>query len=330
MIITQSERPADLIGDNAMEKRGPFCHIIDGVPYHLYIDPINLRKTFEFQPQEGDIIVLTYPKSGTHWIQQIVQLILYRGESAANYMEFALRAPFLEYEGEEALDRVTSPRIIRTHLTIGRFPYSEKAKYVYVARNPWDCCVSAYHFIKQLPKLEDYGTFDQFFEIFLKGETGAGEYFNHVVLGYSRRAEPNVFFVTYEDLRSNTSEIVVKLAHFLGPEHGKSVEETPGLLQAILEKSSLEYMKPLVKLDHKLLGDMFVKNQDMKTVTTNDTSDGEISLVREGKIGGWKELFKPEHLRKIEARILEVPGATEVMESLWKEQWRCARQAMEE
>lgn len=105
-----------------METSEPFCHLIDGLPYHLYIDASILRKTLQFEPQEGDIIEVTFPKSGTHWIQQIVQLILNRGESATDFKEFSRRAPMLEVIGEESLTGNKFARLIITHLSLGRFP----------------------------------------------------------------------------------------------------------------------------------------------------------------------------------------------------------------
>lgn len=310
-----------------METCGPFCHLIDGAPYGIYMTPENLRRALQFQPHEGDIIEVSFFKSGTHWVQQIIQLILNKGESAKDFVEFAKRAPFLEYQGEEALEGHVAPRLIRTHLPLGRIPFSDKAKYVCVARNPWDCCVSGYHFMRQIPGVAGYETFDEYLDLFLRGETGTGDHLKHVISGYNRRMEPNVFFITYEELKRDTSGTIKKLAHFLGPQHGKALEENQELLRTILEKSSMEYMKGIIHTRQSVISEMFLKNREIKPHPLSENN--KVVFVREGKVGGWKEIFTRDQLKKMEARILEVCETSDVM-NLWKEEWLYAKNALNE
>ncbi|KAH7957033.1 hypothetical protein HPB52_014492 [Rhipicephalus sanguineus] len=65
--------------------------------------------------------------------------------------------------------------------------HGEGAKFVYVARNPWDVCVSFYHMVKDLSvfRFQD-GTFDDFLEAFLAGGFGFGSYFQHVASGLGK------------------------------------------------------------------------------------------------------------------------------------------------
>ena len=52
------------------------ANIIDGVPFPPFVDKQSfdeLREMFKLQPD--DLFVVTYPKSGTTWLQQIVKLI---------------------------------------------------------------------------------------------------------------------------------------------------------------------------------------------------------------------------------------------------------------
>lgn len=312
-----------------MQRQGPFCQIIDGAPYGTYIDPDTLRRVLRFQPQEGDIIQVTFPRSGTHWVQQIIQLILQKGESAKDFLEFSRRAPFLEYQGEEALEGLDAPRLMRTHLRLGRIPFSCTAKYVYVARNPWDCCVSAYHFLPQLPEFPENFTFDEYLDLFLRGETGTGDHLKHVLTGYARRMEPNVFFITYEELTRDTPGAIKRLAHFIGPEYGTAVDENQSLLRSILEKSSVRYMKSLIHTKQKVMTEMFQKNENMTPVTSRYSENGDVAFVREGIVGGWKSFFTRDQLRKMEERILEVSRTSDVM-NLWQEEWQCAKHLLSE
>ncbi|KAH7934451.1 hypothetical protein HPB51_029174 [Rhipicephalus microplus] len=108
-------------------------------------------------------------------------------------------------------------RLFMTHLPLSRDIMNEEAKYAYVARNPWDVCVSQFRVTKDfsIAKFED-GTFEAFFEPFIKGDLGYGSYFDHVASGYAFKDKQNVFFVTYEELKKDTKGTILRLAGFLG------------------------------------------------------------------------------------------------------------------
>ncbi|KAG0429022.1 hypothetical protein HPB47_024022, partial [Ixodes persulcatus] len=113
---------------------------------------------------------VSYPRSGTHWVQQIIQLILSRGESVETFAEFMERAPYLEVQ--ELKETQSFPRLLRTHFPMNKLRISEKAKYIYVARNPWDTCVSCYHLIRECPPCNfANGTFDDFLDAFIDAQT---------------------------------------------------------------------------------------------------------------------------------------------------------------
>ncbi|CAN8004431.1 unnamed protein product, partial [Ixodes hexagonus] len=186
---------------------------IDGVRRWPYLDPAAARQAAQFQPEDGDVVLVTYPKCGTQWVTQIIDLIRHRGESASSYSKLVGRAPSLENYGIEGLKDLQPPRFMQSHFQLLRDAFNPKAKYVYVARNPWDCCVSHYHNCRDLAffKFAD-GTFDDFFEAFVAGELCNGDYFEHVLHGHTRRNEPNVFFFTYETLKADTPGTIIKLA----------------------------------------------------------------------------------------------------------------------
>lgn len=79
------------------------------------------------------------------------------------------------------------PGALKIHLPFRLTPWSDKAKYIYVTRNPKDTCVSYYHHMKNIPGHGFNGTFDQFFELFLSGKIDYGDYFDHVMEWYEHR-----------------------------------------------------------------------------------------------------------------------------------------------
>lgn len=96
------------------------------------------------------------------------------------------------------------------------------------------------------------------------------------------------------------------MAHFLGPDHGRHVEENPDFLKVILEKSGVDYMKGIFNTSQETVCEIFGRNRNLTHTKEDNTEPKDVLFVRHGKVGGWKELFKREHLRKFEERINEV------------------------
>ncbi|KAL1445948.1 hypothetical protein MTO96_028965 [Rhipicephalus appendiculatus] len=93
------------------------------------------------------------------------------------------------------------------------------------------------------------GNFEDFVDVFVSGNFGYGDYFEYVAAGYALREEPNVFFVSYEELKKNTREVALRLAYFLGEQYGRALEKDETLLQRLMERSQPEYMRNVVVLD---------------------------------------------------------------------------------
>ncbi|KAG0418965.1 hypothetical protein HPB47_004463 [Ixodes persulcatus] len=309
---------------SSSRRPSPRCQLVDGIPRSPYLDPTLVRQALKHRPEDGDVVLMSFPKSGTHWTQQILQLILNRGESATNFTDFVRRTPILENHGAKALENLPKPRTTRTHFQLLRANVNEKAKYVYVARNPWDACVSAYHMLKSVPKFgfQD-GTFDDFFEAFMRGDYGYGEYFDHVMCGYSHRNDPNVFFFTYEQLKGDSRGVILRLAYFLGEKYGRMLEADEELFERVLKKSSFEYMKRVFGMDadefSAALTSLEVRPGNGEVVARRNDEDktSQLNFFRRGKVNDWKELFSEEQVKRMKARIEEMTKGSDLM-SLWE------------
>ncbi|KAL3182779.1 hypothetical protein MRX96_034420 [Rhipicephalus microplus] len=69
---------------------------IEGLRLTCEFSPEPVRQALQFVPRSGDVVLVTYPKCGTHWVQQILQLVVNRGRSAENFFEWLVRTPLLE------------------------------------------------------------------------------------------------------------------------------------------------------------------------------------------------------------------------------------------
>ncbi|XP_065286276.1 amine sulfotransferase-like [Dermacentor albipictus] len=312
----------------AATRPKPYYQVIDGVPRCPFMTPESLRQGLDFVARKGDLLQVSYPRSGTHWVQYITQLILKEGEPVDTYEQFMEGAVFIEYFlGAPDCKQSTPMRTLCTHLPLSKDKLNPEAKYIYVARNPWDVCVSLYHHENNLSvfRFED-GTFDDFLEVFLTGELGYGFYFDHVTAGYALKDEPNVFFVTYEELTRDTRRTVIRLARFIGECFGAMLEEEgEERLSLILQRSSARSMKDIMIFNLSENADPGMQERlDKLNPSSKAAHEGDSKLhevLRQAKVGGWREYFSPEQLRRMEATIEETTRGSDVME-LWSDMRR--------
>ena len=72
-----------------------------------------------YRPRDDDLFVVSYPKCGTTWTQQIIYLVLNHGVPQKNNKQFIFDT-YLEVKGSET----TLKPIIKTHLWFEDLPYN--------------------------------------------------------------------------------------------------------------------------------------------------------------------------------------------------------------
>ncbi|KAM9840672.1 amine sulfotransferase-like [Aulostomus maculatus] len=237
--------------------------------------PKDLDALKDLEVRPSDICLVTFPKSGTIWMQQILIKIMDtvhvdQVEDATN----RIRIPWLEggTVDNHSRDR-PDPRIFRTHLPPDMLPLGVKdkrIKVVYVIRNPKDVLVSLYHFAHSWVMLEKPKSFEDFFQDFLEGRVFMGLWFDHVREYYEEKDHMDIHFVKYEDMLKDLRGEVVKLCTFLGK------DLTDEAIDHVVEMSSFKYMKTDPKANYK---DLIEKNR-YRTET-----------MRKGVSGEWKNVF---------------------------------------
>ncbi|XP_073515301.1 sulfotransferase 2B1-like isoform X2 [Phyllobates terribilis] len=249
------------------------------LPGHLHT-PQSLQYAQEFEFREGDVVIVTYPKSGTTWMQEILTLIYSQGDpviatSVPNWM----RAPWLEHTYfKDTLKDGEGPRVITTHLpsnTLAPALQKSKAKVIYILRNPKDVAVSFYYFHKMAKFLPDSGSFPEFLELFLEGKVYYGSWFDHVKGWYSEKNNLDIFYITYEDMKKDLRRSIKKLCGFLGcPMYSEEVDK-------VEQHCDFAVMSQNVMVNYTLIPREILDHEQSK-------------FMRKGVVGDWKNHLTEE------------------------------------
>ncbi|XP_010770322.1 sulfotransferase family 5A, member 1 [Notothenia coriiceps] len=285
-------------------------------PGHLHTqDSLQLALKFPFQ--DTDIVIVSYPKSGTTWMQEIVTFISSRGDPhVSQTVPNWARAPWLEQIYFPAIQETSNstPRVITTHLPhhlLGPALQGSKAKVIYVSRNPKDVVVSFFHFHKIANFFPEADSFPEFLNQFLEGKLHYGSWFEHIK-GWTGQigTVSNLLHITYEDMSLDLHGAIQKVSSHI---------ETPLLEEEIsscVKHCSFSSMKDNKMANYTLIDEEIINH-------------GKGSFMRNGKIGDWKNMFTKE-LNQYFQSIFEAKMKDCTLEFLWEEQQKEETQANEQ
>ena len=107
---------------------------------------IDSRRWEHYRPRATDIVIATYPKCGTTWMQRIVGLLVFQTPEPRPIMQVSAWIDRRFPEPIEAMaSRVEAQdhrRFLKTHLPFDGLPIYDEVKYIYVARDGRDACMS--------------------------------------------------------------------------------------------------------------------------------------------------------------------------------------------
>ncbi len=102
----------------------------------------------DFKFRDDDIVIATYAKSGTTWMQQIVAQLIFNGQEglpvAAMSPWLDLRVPPKAVKLAE-VEAQSHRRFVKTHLPVDALVFSPDAKYLYIGRDGRDVVWSLYN-----------------------------------------------------------------------------------------------------------------------------------------------------------------------------------------
>ncbi|XP_045593480.1 luciferin sulfotransferase [Procambarus clarkii] len=321
------------MGDKTTEERimirevtGPQIDIIRDLslvtpPGYLEIGPENVllpsfyakwqSKYTSFPVYPDDVWVVTFPKSGTTWTQEVVWCLVKDTKSPEASLEMMKRFPFLELDTIrpptdenfpfektcdvtqltstwDIIEKLKAPRTIKSHLPKELLPkqlWNVKPKIVYVCRDPRDACVSFYfHSVRHQGF---HGTINQFVDIFLDDKMYYSPYWRHVLNFWKMRHEEHILFLRYEDMKKDLAAIVRQVANFLG----KEVDEEQ--VAWLTNHCSFSEMK----------NNPATNNATYLTPPTEESK--KIKFMRNGKVGDWRNHLNKEQLKAFKTWTLQ-------------------------
>jgi aryl sulfotransferase len=189
-----------------------------------------------FKYREGDVVIVTWAKSGTTWTQQIATQLILKG---ADGVEMHKLSPWVDFrlltpEALAALEQQTHRRVLKTHLPIDALNVSPLAKYIYVGRDGRDVVWSMHHhFANLLPQAYEAlnNKLGRVGPPLVRPTEGAVEYFrdwliefgpprnphfwDHVRGWWNMRHLPNVRLIHFNALKADLKSEMRAISEFL-------------------------------------------------------------------------------------------------------------------
>ncbi|CAK8681091.1 unnamed protein product [Clavelina lepadiformis] len=282
--IPENERPdvTDLVGFGSQQFLNPKVTECKGYRF----PPPFSAETVEWQydnwtPTDKDVLVASYPKTGTTWTTQIVKSVIYKDDEnmMALMKVITPNISYLESGTPKNYDIMLKlpwkRKIWGTHLPAPLINMERlkknRCKIIYVMRNPKDQVVSWFNMNKNMPfnKTEEMAKhfpaeWNAFFETLVNGKqpvhSKEGEWYpDHILSWYPYRNDDNVLFLMYEEMKKDPAKEIKKIADFLGVK--RSDEEIGELVEA-------------------------TSFQSMKKEASKPMS--QMSFFRKGKVADWK------------------------------------------
>ncbi|XP_078508499.1 sulfotransferase 1 family member D1-like isoform X1 [Lissotriton helveticus] len=255
--------------------------LLQGVPM-LSFTADNWPEIEATQARPDDLIIATYPKAGTTWISEIVDMIYNNGDTEKCKRDsIHVRVAFIEVTfpglptGVQQLNVMKPPRLGKTHLPAQLLPKSfwdKKSKIIYVARNAKDSAVSYFHFYKMAKAHPEPGTWPEYLETFMAGDVAFGSWYDHVKGWWEKARDHPILYLFYEDMKEDPRREVLKVLRFLEREVSDEV------LEKILHHTSFQEMKNNPMANYRAV--------------PNELMDQNVSpFMRKGISGDWKNMF---------------------------------------
>ena len=276
---------------------------------------VDSRRWEHYRPRPTDIVIATYPKCGTTWMQRIVCLLVFKTPAPEPIMEIS---PWIDRRFPEPVEALAARleaqehrRFVKSHLPFDGLPIYEEVKYIHVARDGRDACMSFHNHTsgfapQMLDALDRAGLDDdmvarpypryagdpaRYFRRWLREGVVPGHedgspsmsFFHFERSWWDERERANVLLVHYNDLKADLSDEMRRVADFLG------ISVPPAIWPELVEAAGFEAMR---RDGAVLMGKVAALFQE-----------GSNRFFHEGTNQRWRGIFLEEDLDLYDAKV---------------------------
>jgi hypothetical protein len=250
-----------------------------------FATPEGWQRGLAYKPDPTDVFIVTPPKCGTTWMQQIVHGLRTRG--AMDFDEISRVVPWINMAYDTGIDiyapQVAQPRAFKTHSTLSEAP--QGGRYIVVVRDPCDALVSHYHFREGM--FFEKGSIS--LEAFAREEyIPSCEVHKHVLAFWQRRKDQDVLPLCFENMKADLAGTIERVAEFIG------IPLDDELRQIVLKQSDIRFMQ-----EHR---DQFEDHiiRRTRSAAMGLPLDGRLDKVRNGQVGESKDRVSDAIKRELE------------------------------
>lgn len=265
----------------------------------------------DFPLRDDDIVICTWAKSGTTWVQQIVAGLLFCGQKHDPVTDLS---PWIEHRFNplgpmlRKLDDQTHRRFLKSHLCAEALPFRPTVRYIYVGRDGRDAVwswhnhhlnlnESVYSAMERTPGLvgdplrRPTADVREYYLTWLARDGyPLWPFWTHVSSWWHLRNRPNVLLLHYEQLKNSFQSCLKTLAEFL------NVDLSPHLSAHIETSCSFSHMKKHAEAFLPLYA--------------NALSEGASTFLNRGQSGYWRGVLTPADVERYESTASAKLGAS--------------------
>lgn len=225
-----------------------------------------------FRFRDTDIVIASYPKSGTTWLQQIVAQLLFHGAEGIKLTNYS---PWIEVRHARpkrvaTLEKQTHRRFLKTHLPVDALVFSPMAKYIYIGRDGRDAAWSLHNHLANAT--------DAYYDLFNSAPGRVGPPLERV----------SGKLVHFNELKADLAGSVRSIATFLDiPVSGRSFSK-------VVEHCTFAHMKAHAELSSPASGVLW--------------KGGARTFINKGANGRWLDTLSAAEITAYEAKAVAELG----------------------
>lgn len=257
-----------------------------------------------FPWRDDDIIIASWGKAGTSWLQQIVAQLVFDGKETPTG-DLSPWFDFIMVPKDQLVARLeaqTHRRFIKTHLPVDALGIRPEVKYLYIARDGRDIVWSNHKFVSnveasQAPMSQEARTaladrpranpdIRLYFHEWLDGKIYADRpFFAHLQGWWDIRHLSNVLLMHYNNLKADLEGQIRRIAGFL------DLRPSASAWPYIIEHCTFDYMK-----QHA---------DQVAPLGARRMTGGSSEFFHKGTNGRWRDVLTAEDIRDYEESVAE-------------------------